>query len=219
VSQPAVSQWLAKTVTGAGDAPATIVGNDGKVYVTAERKPPGPRPAERNKPPRPSVRPRPAGNKRTAEEVDEDLRDPRMRADLRELWQYRKGTRQREEILRAFEKDARAEQRWRETQEAEQQKERKRIAELLRDQASKSIRTWDRFTKEVRAAWKVIAIYSQLFDDLPAIDRAYERMLDTELGYLRRQMEWFEKKLHPHGHAAPLRKGTVIDVDSGGDGS
>jgi hypothetical protein len=63
----------------------------------------------------------------------------------------------------------------------------------------------------MRAAWTVIAAYMEVFGDLPAIHPSYERMLDREMAELQRQLDWFDRRLHPDGHR-PVTKGSWIDV-------
>lgn len=148
---------------------------------------------------------------RKADRIIESLRDERVRDAVKEGVADSKGLRQAEAALRAAERELDAARLDEERRAAEQERDRLRLIEVARNQADKSIKTWDKLTAEVRAAWTIIAAYSANLDDLPAINQAFERILDRELEELRQQMEWLDKRLHPGGHN-PIRQGTVIEV-------
>ncbi len=148
---------------------------------------------------------------RKAERLLEDLADAEVRDEARTQLADRKGTRQAEALLRAAEKELEAAEAAEQQRAAEEEKERLRQIEVARGQADKSVKTWDKLIDEMRGAWTVIAAYMEVFGDLPAIHPSYERMLDREMAELQRQLDWFDRRLHPDGHR-PVTKGSWIDV-------
>lgn len=150
---------------------------------------------------------------RKAEQIVEGLKDERVRDAVKETVASDKGVREARAALRAAERELDAARLDDEKRAAEQERDRLKLIEVARSQADKSIKTWDKLAAEVRAAWTIIAAYSANLDDLPAINAAFERILDRELDELRQQMDWLDKKLHPGGGRNPVKAGTIIDVD------
>jgi hypothetical protein len=148
---------------------------------------------------------------RKAERVIEDLADAEVRDEVKAQLADRKGVRQADALLRAAEKELEAAEVAEQQRAADEEKERLRLIEVARSQADKSVKTWDKLIAEMRAAWTVIAAYMEVFGDLPAIHPSYERMLDREMAELQRQLDWFDRRLHPDGHR-PVTKGSWIDV-------
>lgn len=148
---------------------------------------------------------------RKAERLIEDLADAEVRDEVKAQLAERKGVRQAEVLLRAAEKEVEAAEAAEQQRKVDEEKERLRLIDVARSQADKSVKTWDKLIEELRAAWTVIAAYMEVFGDLPAIHPSYERMLDRELAELERQLDWFNKRLHPAGQR-PVTRGSVIDV-------
>lgn len=149
---------------------------------------------------------------RKVSKILDTLGDPTVRDEAKAQLADRKDLRQAEALLRAAEKESEAARLAQEKREADEEKERLRLIELSRSQADKSVKTWDKLTQEIRAAWTIIASYSQVFDDLPAVHPSFVRMLDRELDQLRQQLDWFDKRLHPEGRNPIQKRAGVIDV-------
>lgn len=148
---------------------------------------------------------------RKADLIIKNLNDERVRDAVKEGVASNRGVRQAGAALREAERELDAARLDQERRAADDERERLRMIEIARKQASQSIKTWDKLITEVRAAWTIIAAYSRDLDDLPAINPAFERLLDRELDELRDQLLWIDKRLHPGGHN-PVQQGTVIDV-------
>jgi ParB-like chromosome segregation protein Spo0J len=161
-------------------------------------------------PPKPSKSATSIANK--ADKIIEGLKDPKVLEAVKEGVANEKGVREAKAALTAAEKELDAARLAQEKWEADAEKERLKLIEVARGQASKSIKTWDKLIAEVRGAWTIIAAYSSYLGDLPAINPAYERMLDRELDELRQQLEWFDKRRFPHGKTTPIAA-NYIDVN------
>jgi hypothetical protein len=160
--------------------------------------------------------PPPAANPildRKVEKVTEAMADPDVRAAIKDGLTTNKQGREVAQLLKEVEKEEAATIAAREKQEAEEEKERLRMIEVARNQADKSLKTWNKLVDEVRGAWVIIAAYSKVFDDLPPLHSSYVRRLDRELIELRQQMEWFDRRLHPLEERG-IRKGVIIDIKS-----
>lgn len=137
--------------------------------------------------------------------------DPQLRAAIRDELTTSKQDREVARLLREVEKEEEALRLAQEKREAENDKQRLRVIEVARSQAEKSIMAWDVLIDEVRNSWVMIATYSKVFDDLPAIHPSFCRMLDREIVELRQQLDWFERRLHPPEEPT-LHRDTVIDL-------
>jgi ParB-like chromosome segregation protein Spo0J len=149
---------------------------------------------------------------RKADQVVKSLQDPKVRDAVKQSVASDKGTREAKSALRAAEKELEAAILDEEKRQADEEKERLRLIEVARQQADKSIKTWDKLIIEVRAAWTVIAAYTTFLDDLPAINPSFERILGRELEELRRQMDWLEDRLYPGRNHVPVQERSFIDV-------
>jgi hypothetical protein len=162
-------------------------------------------------PPQPP-KPKPAA-RRKAERLLEDLKDTDVHEEVRALIDEGQARRQQQADLKAAEKELNAALAAEEKREVEAQKERLRLAELARDQATKSVKYWEDLRGWVEACSDVLGIYWRDFDDLPPVSMAQVRLLDRALDDLRGQLHRFDVKLHPHGHNRMSQHGEgVIDV-------
>jgi hypothetical protein len=164
--------------------------------------------------PVPVVAPSPAARK--ADKIVEGLRDPKIRDEVRAAIADGKGLRAALAALAAVERDLEAAHLAAEKREAAAERERLRLLEAARDSADTSIKTWEKLAAEVNAAWRVIAAYALIVDDLPAINPVFERTLGRELAELRRYLDRLEAKLYPGRQPGQeresVRAGTIIDV-------
>jgi hypothetical protein len=158
--------------------------------------------------------PKPAAIKtvaRKADKIVEELKNPKVREAVKRSVADDRDLREAGTALRAAEKELEAARLAREKEEADAERDRLKLIEAARRSADTSIKTWEKLANEVRVAWTIIAAYSKVIDELPAIHPAFERTLDRELDELRNQMDRLDRRRHPNGKSTPVQAG-FIDV-------